>query len=66
MKNTDRQNAKYISPDNQTMVRGWWVYRGGCLWLGEITVATAASIRHFSSTTPMSAASLAMYAGGNS
>jgi hypothetical protein len=56
------QRATYRREDGKAGVSGLWHHRGGCLWLGEVTVSTATSIMRFSSTTPMSGASLAGYA----
>jgi hypothetical protein len=58
----ERRNAGYVRPDRKVAVRGHWVHRGGCLWLGEITVLTADSVLRFSSTTPMTTEGLAGYA----
>jgi hypothetical protein len=58
----ERRNAGYVRPDRKVAVRGHWVHRGGCLWLGEITVLTADKVMHFSSTTPMTTEGLAGYA----
>lgn len=56
------ERAKYIRPDRKVAVHGWWVHRGGCLWLGEITVMIAGKVMRFSSTTVMSPDGLAGYA----
>lgn len=54
--------AKFNRPDGKAGVRGRWKHRGGCLYLGEVTVLIAGRQMSFSSTTPQTDETLAGYA----
>jgi hypothetical protein len=62
---SDTPFTRYTRLGRKVSVRGFWAHRGGCLWLGEVSVMTAKGIMRFSSTTQMAPDSLAMYASGN-
>lgn len=56
------KRARYTREDGKVSVVGRWHHRGGCLWLGEVTIMTATGIMRFSSVSPMSEYGLSGYA----
>lgn len=60
--NDTTTTTRYTRSDGKVCVLGRWAHRGGCLYLGEVRIATATGVMRFSSTTPMSAEGLSGYA----
>lgn len=55
--------ARFISQDRKVAVMGRWHHRGGCLYIGQITVIKSGEVvKRISSTMPRSIEGLADFA----